>query len=203
MMYAVGHNISSFDSIEVLHTILQDQEKYTLTSLLKSNGRYITFTLQVGDVALKFINSFLFTNDSLASVAKALGLQTQKLSLSHRYLQNVPTWDEALRRLNSYVSWADLGSYMDWFEGMKNDDLQSRINGRTHDQWIQETAVFREWEAKKSFRFNFKTAMETYLNADVEIVQQIVNRLGKSLADKYGINIGNSMTAGSHAVHIW
>ena len=92
-LFAVGHNISKFDSIEVLHAIFQDM-KVAISGMIQSNGRVITFTIVYQGSTITFIDSFLFTMGSLAAVAESLGLKTEKLTLPHKYLQNVPTWTE-------------------------------------------------------------------------------------------------------------
>jgi len=55
----------------------------------------------------------------------------------------------------------------------------------------------------KHTQINFKQEMGTYLDMDVQIVYDIIARMGPNLADEYGIDIGKKMTVGSHAMHIW
>ena len=197
-LYACGHNISKFDSIEVLSTAFQS-EGFEVTDLLKSNGRVITF--KIGNI--KFIDSFLLTMGSLSDVAKSLGLQTQKLSLPHKYLQNCPTWKTVIDRLHGTVKWADLEQYMDFFESTKMSDLQKRIPNRTHQEWVESQGTYKEWVKVKDVSFNFCEQMLEYLDADVQIVLEIVDKIGHNCAKDYGIHIGQKMTVGSHAVHIW
>jgi len=139
-LYVVAHNSSKFDAVDVLHTIFM-QDGLELSGFLKSNGRFITFML---NNKIKFIDSFLFTMGSLKQVAVSLGLKSQKLSLPHKYLQGCSTYREIIHRLHGDVMWEELGPYMDWFEDTRMEDLQERVEGRSHDDWIKQQSTFKE-----------------------------------------------------------
>ena len=101
--------MSKFDGLFIIRAILQGEGK--IQDEMKSNGRYVSFRFK----NLVFRDSLLITMTSLKNAANSYGCESSKGYLPHRYLQNVSSRTEVLRRINESVSWHDLKPYMDWF----------------------------------------------------------------------------------------
>eukprot|EP00965_Chrysotila_dentata_P244184 6205819-Pleurochrysis_carterae.AAC.1 len=140
---------------------------------------------------------------SLSDACTAWGVKdVSKVYLPHRYLQNLPSYEEALRRLNSTVTWRQLEPYMDWFTGVKQSRLQERKANRTHEEWIKQTAVYQWWAEKADESFDFRKKHDEYLRDDVFCLYMLVIKVGYHFSAR-NIDIRTKCTIGSIAETIW
>ena len=117
-----------------MHTILSNSDAELPHDMLETNGKLIKFIWGV----LCFLDLCLPPMSSLKKACKAYAIETQKLELPHRYLQNRINRGDILAAMNAKVSWKQLGKYIDWFGDKDAEDLQFRREGRTHEEWIEE-----------------------------------------------------------------
>ena len=195
-MYVYAHNGSRFDIIPILQAILQHGEE-TPTDQLESNGKFISCRYK----NLVFRDSILITAASLKASANSYGIEQKKGYLPHGYLQNCASTTEILHRLNGTVKWDALKKYMDWFEDEKPQNLQTRIKGRTHQQWIESLSTWKEFDGSKLC--NFRKLTEEYLKQDVVVLSCLVEAVGKAMYDNFKADIRSKCTTGSLAEHIW
>ena len=128
-LYIQAWNGSRFDAIPFLHSIVC--QGGTPTDELESNGKFISF--RYGD--LVFHDPCLIAMCSLSDAAEAYGSTVSKGDMPHRYLQNCISIEQLLERLHGCVQIQDLEPYMDWFGDCTNEELHTRIQGRTWEQW--------------------------------------------------------------------
>ena len=131
---------------------------------------------------------------SLKDAANSYGCEASKGYLPHRYLQNVQSRAEILRRINEPVSWRELEPYMDWFGDTGDKELHTRVSGRSTQQWIETTQIYKDWSTKKDTMCDFKTDMLDYLKKDVECLYQLVEKSGHKYDTDYGIAIRHNFT---------
>eukprot|EP00965_Chrysotila_dentata_P051461 1707225-Pleurochrysis_carterae.AAC.1 len=105
---------------------------------------------------------------SLDSACKAWRVPTTKGYLPHRFLQNLPTLEEAMCRLQATLTWRELEPFMDWFGGASMDELQSRDPAKTYEQWRNEQDVCQWWLQHADETFDFVTLHDEYLARDVD-----------------------------------
>lgn len=146
--------------------------------MLEPNVKLIKFIW--GDLC--FLDLCLLTMSSLKSACKAYAIETQKLELPHRYLQNRFNRGDILAALNAKVSWKRLRKYIGWFSDKSADDLQFRREGRTHKEWIEEQSMRKWWHEHKHETIHFKTKMPEYLVADVDALWELTERVGNAMA---------------------
>lgn len=203
-LYIYAFNGSTFDVVACIRAILthaagSDGRTTPPSDLLVSNGRYIS--VKFGD--LVFRDARLITQGSLAAAATSFGLQATKGYLPHQYLQNCIDAEDILRRLHATVRWDDLLPYIDWFAETGEAELHQRKAGRTHEEWIEEQPVRKFFVANREREFNFCNAMRDYLRKDVDVLHQLVMKVGAQFAEDFGVDIRVKCTLGSVAQTVW
>tara|TARA_Y100001963_G_scaffold154732_1_gene244166 strand:- start:726 stop:4754 length:4029 start_codon:yes stop_codon:yes gene_type:complete len=194
--FVYAHNGSRFDAVAVLHAILANSQDCP-TDQLQSNGKFISFAYK----RLLFRDSCLITMSSLAAAANSYGVEASKGYLPHGFLQNVSSFEEVIRRINSRPTWGQLEPYIDWFHDATDSELHTRKAGRTWEQWRDEQPCRKAFDPEAVC--DFRSEMETYLASDVQCLHQIVECLGVNMAKQYGADIRTKCTLGSLAQHIW
>jgi hypothetical protein len=198
VMYVYAHNGSRFDAIEVLYALLSHSDTIP-TDYLVSNGKFISFRWG----QLVFRDSCLITMSSLKAAATSYGLKTTKDYMPHRYLQNCGSREELLRRLHADVTWGDLEPYMDWFSDATDGDLHHREAGRSWEAWRDEQPTRKFWLREKDTKFNFREKMSSYLAKDVDVLWELVEKMGAAMATDLGADIRVRCTVGSIAELKW
>ena len=196
-LYIYAHNMSKFDGLFVIRSILQHKGDI-IDDLETAPNKYVSFRYK----NLVFRDSLQLTNSSLKAAALAYGCEASKGYLPHRYLQNCASREQLLERIHNRVPYKDLEPYMDWFADTDDGEMHKREHGRTYEEWIASTQIYKDWFKKKDDECDFKTEMLEYLAKDVACLHQLVEKLGTMYAAKYGANIEQKFTIGSLVVHI-
>ena len=135
-------------------------------------------------------------HSDLVGEGRAYAIETQKVELPHRYLQNRFNRGDILAALNAKVSWKRLGKYIDWFGDKSADDLQFRREGRTHAEWVEEQPMRIWWHDHKHEKIHFRSKMSEYLTADVDALWELTEKVGNAMAER-GCDIRKQCTLGS------
>lgn len=94
---------------------------------------------------------------------------------------------------------------MDWFGDCTNEELHTRIQGRTWEQWRDQQPVriqfLKDVAANKTV--NFQGEMTKYLRKDVDILWEVTETLMKIEAEESGADIRRQCTTGSISQHVW
>jgi len=197
-IYVYAHNGARFDAMIALQTILSHAADGDMpTDHLVSNGRLVSFRYK----NLLFRDSCLLTVSSLKAAAEACGTQTSKGYLPHRYLQQCQSHEEILQRINSHIRWAELEPYCDWFHDVGDEELHTRVAGRSWEAWRDQQPCRRVFDPHAMC--NFRHEMETYLRQDVFCLSEIVAHFGEDMAREFKLDIRVRCTLGSLAERIW